>query len=193
MWRKEAAEARRAAAGIEGKSVLDDTDTQTQQQDTDTQQDAAATAAADEQKLEKELSQTDKQEESAETDTQTAIELSAMGEAGSASTVNLIASEHSEERARAIAADRRRFPIRRVLFLMAAWVIVLVAALLRGGHGAPSLIGAPCGGVLFWVLGAVAVLAIVALAAFVARLAVRGAERRVRCNVPTVVRLNMCF
>ncbi|GLD94042.1 hypothetical protein PINS_up002653 [Pythium insidiosum] len=42
------------------------------------------------------------------------------------------------------------FPLRLILPLLSAWLVVLLQALLRGGHGVPSVIGVGCASVGYW-------------------------------------------
>ena len=38
-----------------------------------------------------------------------------------------------------------RFPWGTLLLLLRCWVVVMALSLLKGGHGAPSVVGAACG------------------------------------------------
>ncbi|KAJ0393896.1 hypothetical protein P43SY_003549 [Pythium insidiosum] len=48
--------------------------------------------------------------------------------------------------------DASVFPLRLILPLFAAWLVVLLQALLRGGHGVPSVVGVACASPEYWLL-----------------------------------------
>ncbi|TMW56182.1 hypothetical protein Poli38472_008830 [Pythium oligandrum] len=48
--------------------------------------------------------------------------------------------------------DADIFPLRVIIPLFTAWLVVLLQALLRGGHGAGSIIGVKCNSVEYWFL-----------------------------------------
>jgi hypothetical protein len=58
---------------------------------------------------------------------------------------------------------------RHLIVLTTACAMILLAALVRGGHGSPSIFGAPCGGLLFWAAGAAAIVTIMGIVALFAR------------------------
>lgn len=51
-------------------------------------------------------------------------------------------------------------PVAKFAKTFGVWVVVLVIALLRGGRGAESVIGAGCGTALYWVLFVIALIAL---------------------------------
>ena len=65
------------------------------------------------------------------------------------------------------------------LQLMCTWVIVLGLALLKGGHGAPSLANVPCGSLGYWGVVGLNFPVLAALTAIAARSALRTHRRRV--------------
>ncbi|ETW03730.1 hypothetical protein, variant 1 [Aphanomyces invadans] len=53
----------------------------------------------------------------------------------------------------ALATDEcTTFPMQNVLPLFACWCVVVAQAIVLGGHGAPSLLGIPCGTMAYWLL-----------------------------------------
>uniref|UniRef100_M4B3V4 Uncharacterized protein n=1 Tax=Hyaloperonospora arabidopsidis (strain Emoy2) TaxID=559515 RepID=M4B3V4_HYAAE len=46
----------------------------------------------------------------------------------------------------------RTFPLKYVMPLVLSWLVVLIQSMLRGGHGAPSIIGLICNSVSYWLL-----------------------------------------
>jgi uncharacterized membrane protein YfcA len=48
--------------------------------------------------------------------------------------------------------EMRVFPLKYILPLVVSWLVVLVQSLLRGGHGAPSIIGITCNTPDYWLL-----------------------------------------
>ncbi|DAZ96885.1 TPA: hypothetical protein N0F65_008846 [Lagenidium giganteum] len=48
--------------------------------------------------------------------------------------------------------DAQVFPLRYILPLVGSWLVVLVQAFLRGGHGSPSIIGVACNSSGYWML-----------------------------------------
>ena len=62
-----------------------------------------------------------------------------------------LAKEHESE---------ARFPWGTLLLLLRCWVVVMILSMLKGGHGAPSIVGAACGTAGYWGLVALNVPAV---------------------------------
>eukprot|EP00301_Raphidiophrys_heterophryoidea_P009263 c13630_g1_i1.p1 GENE.c13630_g1_i1~~c13630_g1_i1.p1 ORF type:complete len:502 (+),score=124.13 c13630_g1_i1:35-1507(+) len=56
----------------------------------------------------------------------------------------------------AIHQRERSVPVFVIVVLVITWVIVLVSAFIKGGHGAPSVAGVKCGSLWFWLVSALA-------------------------------------
>ena len=76
-----------------------------------------------------------------------------------------LAKEHESE---------ARFPWGTLLLLLRCWVVVMILSMLKGGHGAPSIVGAACGTAGYWGLVALNVPAL----GYLTRLAGRSLLRR---------------
>jgi len=70
--------------------------------------------------------------------------------------------------------DEATFPWGTLLLLIRCWVLVMILSMLKGGHGAPSLVGATCGSLGYWGLVALNV----PVLGFLTKLAGRGLLRR---------------
>ena len=51
-----------------------------------------------------------------------------------------------------LAQEARQFPWERILTVLIVWVVVIVFALMRGGHGAASIIGIASCSTVYWIL-----------------------------------------
>lgn len=67
-----------------------------------------------------------------------------------------------------------------VLMLVWAFVVIILSSLIRGGHGSPSIVGAPCGGIVFYAVAAAAFAAILAVLALYAWWVVRRMRTKER-------------
>uniref|UniRef100_H3GTF1 Membrane transporter protein n=1 Tax=Phytophthora ramorum TaxID=164328 RepID=H3GTF1_PHYRM len=63
--------------------------------------------------------------------------------------------------------EMRLFPLKYVLPLVISWLVVLVQSMLRGGHGAPSIIGITCNSADYWMLTFLPLLILVAITLWV--------------------------
>lgn len=72
------------------------------------------------------------------------------------------------EKRRAIETrEMRLFPLKYILPLVFSWLIILVQSLLRGGHGAPSVIGIACNSADYWMITFLPMLLLVAITLWV--------------------------
>ncbi|CAH0522702.1 unnamed protein product [Peronospora belbahrii] len=63
--------------------------------------------------------------------------------------------------------EMRLFPLQYIFPLVLSWLVVLVQSLLRGGHGAPSIIGLTCNSVDYWIVTILPLLVLVAITVWV--------------------------
>ena len=48
--------------------------------------------------------------------------------------------------------EMRTLPLKYVIPLVISWLVVLIQSMLRGGHGAPSIIGVACNSASYWMV-----------------------------------------
>jgi uncharacterized membrane protein YfcA len=65
--------------------------------------------------------------------------------------------------------EAKRMPLAYIWPLAVSWLVVLVQSMLRGGHGAPSIIGVPCGSDSYWLLTLLPLALLVAITAYMGR------------------------
>ncbi|KAI9911774.1 hypothetical protein PsorP6_008753 [Peronosclerospora sorghi] len=59
--------------------------------------------------------------------------------------------------------EMRMFPLKYIAPLVLSWIVVLIQSMLRGGHGAPSIIGLTCNSAYYWVLTLLPLLVLVVI------------------------------
>ncbi|KAG7389582.1 hypothetical protein PHYBOEH_007400 [Phytophthora boehmeriae] len=59
--------------------------------------------------------------------------------------------------------EMRLFPLKYILPLVLSWLVVLVQSMLRGGHGAPSVIGVTCNSPDYWMITFLPMLILIAI------------------------------
>ncbi|EGZ30135.1 hypothetical protein PHYSODRAFT_353731 [Phytophthora sojae] len=82
--------------------------------------------------------------------------------------------------------EMRVFPLKYIVPLVVSWLVVLVQSMLRGGHGAPSIIGISCNSPDYWILTFLPLLILVGITLWVGyhlRLLNRS---KVLCDYPFV-------
>ncbi|KAK1946950.1 Sulfite exporter TauE/SafE family protein 3 [Phytophthora citrophthora] len=63
--------------------------------------------------------------------------------------------------------EMRVLPLKYIVPLVLSWLVVLIQSMLRGGHGAPSIIGITCGSTDYWLLTMLPLLILVAITLWV--------------------------
>ncbi|CAI5718101.1 unnamed protein product [Peronospora effusa] len=63
--------------------------------------------------------------------------------------------------------EMRLFPLKYILPLVLSWLVVLAQSMLRGGHGAPSVIGLTCNSVDYWMVTLLPLLILVTITLWV--------------------------
>ncbi|KAF4044218.1 Sulfite exporter TauE/SafE [Phytophthora infestans] len=80
--------------------------------------------------------------------------------------------------------EMRVFPLKYVIPLVLSWLVVLVQSMLRGGHGAPSIIGITCNSADYWMLSLLPLLILVAITLWVGHQLRLQNRLKVLCNYP---------
>ncbi|GMF18077.1 unnamed protein product [Phytophthora fragariaefolia] len=82
--------------------------------------------------------------------------------------------------------EMRLFPLKYIVPLVISWLVVLVQSMLRGGHGAPSIIGISCNSPDYWMLTFLPMLILVAFALWVGYQLRLLNRTKVLCDYPFV-------
>ncbi|KAL3674117.1 hypothetical protein V7S43_000064 [Phytophthora oleae] len=82
--------------------------------------------------------------------------------------------------------EMRVFPLKYILPLVLSWLVVLVQSMLRGGHGAPSIIGITCDSTDYWLLTLLPLLILVAITLWVGHQLRLLNRLKVLCNYPFI-------
>ncbi|KAF4140274.1 Sulfite exporter TauE/SafE [Phytophthora infestans] len=80
--------------------------------------------------------------------------------------------------------EMRVFPLKYVIPLVLSWLVVLIQSMLRGGHGAPSIIGITCNSADYWMLTLLPLLILVAITLWVGHQLRLQNRLKVLCNYP---------
>ncbi|KAG1693442.1 hypothetical protein DVH05_023525 [Phytophthora capsici] len=82
--------------------------------------------------------------------------------------------------------EMRVFPLKYILPLVLSWLVVLIQSMLRGGHGAPSIIGITCNSTDYWLLTLLPLLILVAITLWVGHQLRLLNRLKVLCNYPFI-------
>ncbi|KAE9003809.1 hypothetical protein PR003_g17085 [Phytophthora rubi] len=82
--------------------------------------------------------------------------------------------------------EMRLFPLKYIVPLVISWLVVLVQSMLRGGHGAPSIIGISCNSPDYWMLTFLPLLILVAITLWVGYQLRLLNRSKVLCDYPFV-------
>ncbi|KAG2763635.1 hypothetical protein PC129_g14977 [Phytophthora cactorum] len=82
--------------------------------------------------------------------------------------------------------EMKVFPLKYIIPLVLSWLVVLVQSMLRGGHGAPSIIGITCNSADYWMLTFLPLLILVAITLWVGHQLRLQNRLKVLCNYPFI-------
>ncbi|TDH68857.1 hypothetical protein CCR75_005266 [Bremia lactucae] len=82
--------------------------------------------------------------------------------------------------------EMKTFPIKYVIPLVISWLVVLVQSMLRGGHGASSLIGISCNSAAYWILTLLPLLILFAITLWTGHQLRLLNRLKVLCNYPFI-------
>ncbi|KAG7385897.1 hypothetical protein PHYPSEUDO_000959 [Phytophthora pseudosyringae] len=82
--------------------------------------------------------------------------------------------------------EMRLFPLKYIIPLVLSWLVVLAQSMLRGGHGAPSIIGITCNSADYWMLTLLPLLILVAITLWVGYQLRLLNRLKVLCDYPFV-------
>ncbi|KUF92790.1 Abnormal spindle microcephaly-associated protein [Phytophthora nicotianae] len=98
-------------------------------------------------------------------------------------------SDDDQQLERRKAIEKREmkvFPLKYITPLVLSWLVVLVQSMLRGGHGAPSIIGITCNSADYWMLTLLPLLILVAITLWVGHQLRLQNRLKVLCDYPFI-------